>query len=148
MKEKKSQKLNKQKGFSAIGLLASLATASIIIGGVSVSAGDLLIEAKDTQKVANIKQLATVMELYYSDYQKYPEVTGEDSTTRINDLTLQVGEYLASPLTEKDKYDYQDSNSGQNYVLKVILENPESSYLEADPVLGADCPKPYYCVKI
>ena len=143
-------KLNKQKGFSSVGLLVALTAVTIMIGGFSIAVGDILNESKDTQRIANLRQIATAMELYYSDYQSYPQVTEDNASGRFDDFISQMVNYLESLPTDKAKYDYQDSNSGQDYILKVVLEDPTSSYFEASlvpQIQDTDCSKPYYCIK-
>lgn len=145
------RKLNKEKGASIIELMAVVAMASIVISGVSVKVGDLLNEAKDTQRIANLRQLATALELYYSDYQNYPRVNGNSSQERWDELISKIEVYLASFPTGKENYDYQALNNGQNYVLKVFLENSKSPFLEADwdGIIGdLDCQDPNYCLKM
>ncbi len=147
----KKLKLNNQKGSSIVQLMAVLAMASITVGGVSIGAGEILNQAKDTQRVANLRQLATVLELYYLDNQSYPHVIGENPQKRFDNLFPQLANYLDSFPTEKKNYDYQDFNSGQNYILRTLLENPADSYSREDSndlVGEIDCSKSSYCIKM
>jgi len=143
-------KPNNQKGFFSVGLLVALAAVTIMIGGFSLAVGDILNESKDLQRIANLRQITTAMELYYSDYQNYPQVSGDTASERFDNFISELSNYLNSLPTDKEKYDYQNYNFGQNYILKVILENPKSSYFEASlasQIQDTDCPKPYYCIK-
>ncbi len=145
------QKLNLKKGASMIELLAVVSSASIMNSGVSVKAGDIINEARDIQRIANLRQMVSVMELYYSDYEIYPQVVGDSPQIRFNQLIPQVGSYLGSLPTEKENYDYQDLKGGQSCILKTILENPENPYLEIDfdgEEGGVNCQDPSYCIKI
>jgi len=136
------KKLNNQKGASILQLVASLAMISVVVGGVSVGAVELINGAKDIQRAANLRQLATALELYYFDNQSYPRVAGDNSEGRFSDLLSQLDNYLASFPTEKENYDYQDSNSSQNYILKTILENSGEDFD------NPNCSEPYYCIKM
>lgn len=150
---KQFRKLNKQKGTSIVELMVILATASIMVGGISVKVSDIMAEAQDVQRMANLRQIVTALEIYYLDYQKYPQVSGSDSQSRWNKLISEFedGNYLGSFPTQPENYDYKDSDGGQNYILKVLFENPENPYLEADwdgINQEIDCNDPYYCIKM
>ena len=145
------QKFNKEKGASLTELMVLVATASIVIGGVSVKAQDIFDAAKDTQRIANLRQLATASELYYSDYQSYPKVIADSSQERFDDFISKLANYLGSFPTGRENYDYQDLKGGQSYVLRVLLEDPENPYLESDwdgKIGELDCDDPYYCIKM
>lgn len=141
------RKLNQEKGAVSVAeLLLVMTTATVVIGGITVNVPDILNEANDTQRVANLRQIVNALELYYSDEGNYPE-------TNFDGLISQLisGNYLGSSPTNKEKYDYQNSNEGENYILKVLLENPESDYLEADldgNIDGMNCQDPYYCLRM
>jgi len=150
---KQLRKLNKQRGASIIGLMAILATASIMIGGVSVKVSDIMAEAHDVQKMANLRQIVTALEIYHLDYQKYPQVSGNDSQSRWNRLISEFenGNYLGSLPTKPENYDYKDLDGGQNYILRALFENEESPYLKSDwdgVNQEIDCGDPYYCIKM
>ncbi len=141
-------KSNNQKGSSMIEILAVLSTASIVIGGVSFNAGDFLSQARDAEKVANLKQMVNVLEMYYLDHDAYPSVAGDN---RFENLVRQAGDYLNSTPNDKEKYDYQSFNSGEDYIIKAVLENSDNPVLNTDldgQVQGIDCDDPVYCLKI
>ncbi len=145
------KKSNKQKGASAIGLLLVLSTSSLVIAGVSIKSQDIISAAQNVQGIANLKQFSTALELYYSNNQTYPQITGDSSLERWEDLIeiLKKEHLLASMPTRNENYDYQDLNSGQNYLIRVLLGNEESEYLENDwdeTIQGFDCKDPYYCL--
>lgn len=146
-----SSRASKQKGASAIGLLLTLGTVSLVVAGVSIKSDALISAAYDVQGLANVRQLSTALELYYSDFQTYPQVSGDSSLERWEDLieVLKNEHLLASLPTRNENYDYQDLNSGQNYLIRVLLEDSESEYLENDwdgIIEGIDCEHPYYCL--
>jgi len=148
---KQLRKLDKQKGTSIVELMVILATASIMVGGVSVKVSDIMAEAHDVQRMANLRQMVTALEIYYLDYQKYPQVSESDSQSRWDKLISEFedGNYLGSFPTQPENYDYKDSDGG--YILKVLFENPENPYLETDwdgINQGIDCSDPYYCIKM
>ena len=133
-----------------VQLIATIGLISVIIGGSSVLAGDtlknILSEAEDTQRIANLRQISLALELYYLDYQKYPQVMEANTSERFRDLISQLSNYLASFPTGKKNYDYQDFNSGQNYILKTLLEDSKKDF--GDQFQKAECQSPYYCIKM
>lgn len=142
------QKLDSQKGASMIEMLAVLATATVVVGGVSFNASDFLNHARDAQRVANLKQIVNVLEVYYLDHDVYPSV---EKGSRFDNLIYQLESYLNSLPNDTEKYDYYNFDSSQRYLLKVILENPDNPVLETDfdgQVEEVDCQDPAYCIKI
>lgn len=121
-------------------------TATVMVGGVALNTDDITIEGNDAQKVANVRQLATALEMYYFDHQTYPQ---GDFATMLSELSS--GSYLASLPTGAEDYTYQDLNGGGSYVLRALLDNPASSYFQASvsaSIGGFDCTSPYYCIRM
>lgn len=144
-------RLKLKRGFATSELIVCLATASLIVGGVTVKGSDLISYAQDIQRAANLKQMVTAMEIYYLDNLNYPIVGGVSSLERSDSMLSQLREYLNTIPTEKENYDYQDFNSGQNYILKVNLKDINSPQLQDDIdglIQGVDCNDPAYCVKM
>ena len=132
-------KLNKEKGVASIAeMLLVMTTATVVIGGITVNTKDIINEAKDTQRVANLRQLTTALEFYYSDNLTYPQ---GDFEGVISELSQE--NYLGSLPTTPEKYEYQGLNDGEGYILKALLETPDSHYLENN-----NCQNPYYCLKM
>ncbi len=132
-----------------IELTLVLSAASLIIGGISVKASDILSEARDVAHLANLRQLATVLELYYVDHQQYPQASAAAAGERFETLLSELNDYLINKPLEKEKYDYAVSDNSQNYLLKVSLENPDSPYLKTnkkDQKLSEGCGVDYYCL--
>ncbi len=60
-----------------VSTLLSVTLGSVmIINGVAVNSGDLVASAHSAVNSANVHQFATVLELYYSDHNQYPNVSG------------------------------------------------------------------------
>lgn len=142
---------NREKGNSAVQLLVLMATASVVLGGVSVSAQGLIDNAKDVQGIANLRQMVTALELYYLDNSSYPQTAGNSSQERWEELIqeLETNGYLTSLPTPNEPYDYQVFNEGESYVLRFLLKDIENSSLETDldgRIGNLDCNDPYYCV--
>ena len=75
---------NKQKrlGFTLIELLVVISIIGILSTLAVVSLNNARLKARDTKRVADIRQLQTALELYVSDKNGYPSA---------NDLTLGAG---------------------------------------------------------
>ena len=141
---------NKQKGVSITELMVVLATASVVVGGVSIKAPDLIDMAKDMQRITNTREISLALELYYVGNQTYPNIAGDSQDERFDELVSQLRDYLTRLPTEKENYDYQNLGS-EHYILKVDLINPESPHLENDwdgSIQGVNCDDPSYCIKM
>ena len=124
--------------FKLAELLLTMTAATVIVGGVAVNVPDILNEASDTQKVANLRQIATALELYYSYNDTYPKTNFEGLISELSE-----GNYLGSLPTTLEKYEYQGLNAGEGYILKTLLETTDSHYSESNY-----CQTPYYCLKM
>ena len=145
--------LNSERGSaSLIQMIMVTTTATVLVSGIAVNMQDILVLARDTQKVANMRQLVTVLELAYLDNFAYPRVPSKET----NGFSFLISElshrdYLASLPTNQKDYGYRDIEDGQGYVLRVLLKDPESSHLDIDFdgfIEGIDCRDPFYCIKM
>jgi len=95
--------------------LALLIGTIITVNGIAVAADDIINEAKSAVNGANLHQLATVLELYYSDYGYYPNVSGGEAL--INKLS-EEGYILNQPF-DSSVFQYQPTADGQDYSLSL-----------------------------
>ena len=78
-----------QRGFTLIELLVVVLVISALSGIVIslINSGGFRQKAEDTQRVSDLKQIQTALELYFSDNRLYPitsgwvEVTGVDAVS-------------------------------------------------------------------
>ncbi|KKU25535.1 MAG: hypothetical protein UX37_C0019G0001 [Microgenomates group bacterium GW2011_GWA2_46_16] len=87
----------------------------IVINGVLVHTDDIVNQAKASVNGANVHQLATVIELYYSDHNFYPNVSGGEAL--IN--TLESDGYIRNRPLEPNVFQYEIKNGGEDYLLKL-----------------------------
>ena len=136
-----------QKGaITLLELLMVTSMTTVMVGGITISAQDILVEAVDTQRVANIRQLTVALELYYSDNESYPKTA--EFGSMITELATQG--YIGSLPKDPEVYTYSPTKKGQGYILKTTIENPESSFLDIDldgTIDTIDCNDPYYCIR-
>lgn len=99
--------------FEAISIL--LVGGVITVAGVSLKTGDIIAGAKTSANRANVHQLATVLELYYLDHEKYPEVRGGEALVR----ALSEGGYILTLPEDPAVFLYAPKNGGQQYELRL-----------------------------
>lgn len=64
--------MSKNKGFTLIELLVVIAIIGLLASIVVVSLSTARAKARDTQRVATVKQIQTALEMYFDDNNKYP----------------------------------------------------------------------------
>jgi hypothetical protein len=95
--------------------IALLLGTVITVNGVVVNSEDLVASAKEAANGANLHQIATVLEVYYSDHDSYPTVS--DAEALIN-LFENEGYILNRPL-DPNVFAYEATIGGQNYKLSI-----------------------------
>jgi hypothetical protein len=96
-------------------IIASLIGTIITINGIALNADDILNQAKASANGANLHQLATVVELYYSEHDTYPTVSGGEALVN----TLESEGYIRNRPLDPNVFKYEPKNNGQDYVLKL-----------------------------
>lgn len=70
-----------QRGFTLIELLVVIAIIGILAAVVLVSLNSARQKSRDARRVTDIRQIATAMELFYNDNNRYPTATASAPTT-------------------------------------------------------------------
>lgn len=96
-------------------LVTSLIGGTIMVNGVLLKADDIIASATSAANTANVHQFATVLELYYSDHNSYPQVTG--GPAMIDELYDEG--YLRSKPLDSTVFEYSAKAGGQDYSLTV-----------------------------
>jgi len=144
----KTKLLPNQKGFTLIELLVVISIIGLLASVVLVSLNSARLKARDAKRIADLRQLATAMELYVNDNGQYPTVTGSASVGAFvaswatstlssayvskmpNDplnVTGQYGYYYAVGYKPTSNCSYILTGSLSNYILSTRLENASSS---------------------
>lgn len=97
-------------------IVVALAGATVIVGGVSFIATDLIAGVNEAVDSANFHQLATALEVYYAMRQEYPQVSGGDALVD----ALFDGKYIRTKPLYPSVFAYEAENGGQDYSLKVV----------------------------
>jgi len=118
------------KGFTLIELLISIAILGILATiGMSTFRNSQM-RSRDVQRKANLKQVANALELYYSDYGKYPDA-GSGEIKACNDgISLcdwGEGEFTDGKTVYFKKLP-KDPTPGLNYFYKLVADSSNQKY--------------------
>jgi type II secretion system protein G len=69
---------NKNKGFTLIELLVVIAIIGLLASVVLLALNSARQKARDAKRIADIRQIASAMELYFNDNNSYPTASGTD----------------------------------------------------------------------
>ena len=121
-----------KKGFILVELLIVMAIISIlatlIVGGFRSSQA----RGRDAQRKSDLKQVANALELFFSDYGKYPPASG----TLTDGKTTYMRTLSKDPVSAQN-YVYRVSTNQSQFQLFAYLENPEDKNC-----IGGDCANP------
>ena len=94
-------------------ILSLIVGTTILVGAVAVNIDDIIADTKIVVNSANLRQLATALELYYSDNEHYPLVIGGDA------LIKELASYLRNKPLDNSVFNYEALNNGQDYDLSL-----------------------------
>lgn len=131
-------KINK-KGFTLIELLVVIAIIGILSTLAVVAYNNSRIKARDTKRVADIKQISKALEQYYSQNNSYPRlVTPGQSLVSPKGNSVLMGKVPNNPTPRTDggcadrDYIYQANNNQTSYTLYTCIANEIESISSGD----------------
>ncbi|OGH95186.1 MAG: hypothetical protein A2538_03375 [Candidatus Magasanikbacteria bacterium RIFOXYD2_FULL_41_14] len=122
-----------KKGFTLIELLIVVAIIGLLSTLAVVALGSARVKARDSKRLADLKQLQTALELFYTDNNEYPTGSGVLlGSTAAACLNSTVGwattgcdnPYMGLvPVDPKDgNYTYTAASSSSSYTITATLE--------------------------
>ncbi|MCX6793223.1 MAG: prepilin-type N-terminal cleavage/methylation domain-containing protein [Candidatus Falkowbacteria bacterium] len=121
-------------GFTLIELLVVIAIIGVLSTMAIIALGNARAKARDSKRVADIKQISTALELYYSDYNTYPTIiTPGNSLASPDGTKTYMGKIPTNPTPRNDgtcgdnNYSYASTSDNTNYSLNFCLGNAVSS---------------------
>jgi len=97
-------------------VITLLIGGTILVGGITAHAEDIIKSARSAANGANLHQLQTALALYYSDNSAYPAVSGGDA---LAGALTSAGYIQPSESFDSSPFDYKAKGSGQDYTLSV-----------------------------
>ena len=102
-----------ERGFTLIEMMIVVAIIAILVAILVPNFMRARAQAQTAACEANLKEIATALELYQTDHQQYPDVT---AATNVTSTEPNIGPYLRQtpidPVAPTGNYTYQVTNPG------------------------------------
>lgn len=134
LKTKKSEL--KSFGFTLIELLIAMAIIGILATVGLGSFRTAQMRGRDTERKSDLKQIANALELYFSDYRRYP-LTDLPWDTEFKDIKDTTYMKVVPVDPGGGTYVYRVSSTGNKYQLFTHLENTEDKNI--NPAITVSC---------
>ncbi|MCX6792967.1 MAG: prepilin-type N-terminal cleavage/methylation domain-containing protein [Candidatus Falkowbacteria bacterium] len=125
---------NNKKAFTLIELLVVIAIIGVLSTMAIIALGNARAKARDSKRVADIKQISTALELYYADSNSYPTlITPGNSLTSPDGTKVYMASVPNNPTPRNDSgcgnnnYTYASTSDNTNYSLNFCLGNNVAS---------------------
>lgn len=122
------------KGFTLIELLITIAIIGILTTIAIVSLGNARVKSRDAKRFTDIKQIATALELYFSDNGAYPTIITSNQPLQSPDgLTTYMANIPANPTPRDDgdcpnsDYSYTPGSNNNSYTIGCCISTPISN---------------------
>jgi prepilin-type N-terminal cleavage/methylation domain-containing protein len=148
-----------KKGFTLVELLVVISIIGILAGIFLNRIGDFRDRAEDARRLADIRHVQTILELYYNKCQSYPNpntpssggcTTGALGNGPVSWSTLEsilVGSKIGTKAIPEDPdkpkgKNYEYGSDGDNYVAKAVFnkdDNPATRESSRGTLYGINC---------
>ena len=152
-----------KKGFTLIEVLVVVSIIGILASIMLVGLGGFRAKGRDARRIADLRQVQNVLELYFSKCGYYPggatlgvcnttnPASWADLKSSLVSANIGVTAIANDPLAPAQNYVYGPAGaSPQNYVLQAALEDTNNSALKDDVdviTYTVDCADPKYCIQ-
>ena len=127
-------KYMRSSGFTLVELLVVMAILSVLVSIIAGGFRSSQARGRDAERKSDLKQIANSLELYFSDYNKYPDILPWGAEFTDGKTTY----FKVVPVDPVGSYDYvyavPDSPTNQMYQLYAYLENTEDKDIIATSV--------------
>ena len=144
--------MQKKAGFTLIEVLVVIFIIGLLASVVLVGLGTFRARGRDARRIADLRSMQNILELYYAKNGEYPDTTPWTSLENtLKNSGIGVSNIPDDPIPS-ERYNYGASQSRQSYVLSAKIEDPDHRVLndDIDPptdTYGIDCSDPAYCIK-
>lgn len=122
-------KLNLKKGFTLVELLVVIVIIGIVASITFVSLNSVRAKARDSKRIADIRQFQMALEMYRNDNGVYPSfaTSGQVLMSSSTGVTYMAKIPTAPGSNSNDIYTYQSVSSSVSYTIAYQLEKPLES---------------------
>ena len=124
------KRLKIQNGFTLVELLVVIAIISILVTIGLVAFTSSQMRGRDAARKSDLKQIANGLEIFYTDYGKYPPSDGTNSTGQIYACPFDSVKLTGTACTwgSSEFNDIDSSGSTKTLYMKTLPKDPVSSY--------------------
>ena len=145
--------MQNKKGFTLVEVLVVIFIIGLLSSIVLVGLGTFRARGRDTRRIADLRSVQTVLELYYAKNGQYPDANDWSGLrSAVVGAGVGVDSLPNDPINGED-YKYGASSNLQRYTLGAVLEDNSHSALRDDVDgggvnnYGVACDDPVYCVR-
>ncbi|MCX6793301.1 MAG: prepilin-type N-terminal cleavage/methylation domain-containing protein [Candidatus Falkowbacteria bacterium] len=133
----------RSKGFTLIELLVVIAIIGVLSTMAIIALGNARAKARDSKRVADIKQISTALELYFSDNGTYPTIITPGQSIKSPDgLIIYMGNVPNNPAPRNDgncpDVNYNYLSSGSNYTIIYCTGNSVGNLLSGGKLMSSN----------
>ncbi len=119
---------NEQKGFTLIELLVVIAIIGLLASVVLLSLNSARAKSRDAKRLADVRQIASAMELYFNDSGAYPAATGQLVPSYIGVWPLYPTPVTDGTCTTPSVYALSGTYAATNYNITFCLGAQTGGY--------------------